>query len=398
MAANCEIPEPKAEKNPISLPPGVPLLRSFYLYLTAGCNLCCRHCWITPTFVNGQPSPGEYIEEPLLAKTVEEALPLGLRHVKLTGGEPLLYPTFRSLVTTLSTKGIDMDMETNGTLIDAEMAAFLKQQTRINFISISLDSIHAEKHDTFRGVKGAFDRAVAGVKHLVAAGYHPQIIMSPHHGNIGEIDALVEMAARLGAGSFKFNPVTNVGRGQGMHKRGEALDYDEIRSLIRYVNGDLQKRSPIRLFIGAPMALLKVDDLLHDRWRGVCNVLGILGILGTGDMAFCGIGRNVPDLCFGKVGVDTLRDVWISHPVLRRLRQDMEGPMPGICGDCIHGRRCRTGCLAVNYMESGKLISPTRFCEIAAERGEFPATRRRNYRVAGEGIARFADVTATQAR
>lgn len=384
MAVDCEIQPGSQDAPTVSLPPGVPPLRSFYLYLTAGCNLCCRHCWITPSFVNGEPSPGDFIEESLIVKTVKDALPLGLKHIKLTGGEPLLYPSFRSLISTLSTMGIDMDMETNGTLIDTDMATFLRKQTRINFISISIDSIHAEKHDAFRGVKGAFDRAVAGVKNLVAAGYKPQVIMSPHRGNLAEVDALVEMAMRLGAGSVKFNPVTNVGRGQAMHAKGEALGYEEVRQLIRYVNGDLQKRTPIRLYIGAPMALLKADDLLNDRWRGVCNVLGILGILGTGEMAFCGIGRNVPELCFGTVGVDDLRTVWESHPVLIKLREDMEGPMPGICGDCIHGRRCRTGCLAVNYMESGKLVWPTGLCEIAAERGEFPVTRRRSYRAPGE--------------
>ena len=44
------------------LPEGTPLLRSIYLYATTGCNLCCRHCWITPTFVNGEPSAGDCID------------------------------------------------------------------------------------------------------------------------------------------------------------------------------------------------------------------------------------------------------------------------------------------------------------------------------------------------
>ena len=44
------------------LPEGVPPLFTFYLYLTNGCNLACRHCWITPTFVNGEPSPGDCLD------------------------------------------------------------------------------------------------------------------------------------------------------------------------------------------------------------------------------------------------------------------------------------------------------------------------------------------------
>jgi len=42
----CEVPD---------LPEGVPPLRAFYLYMCTGCNLKYRHCWITPTFVNGKP-------------------------------------------------------------------------------------------------------------------------------------------------------------------------------------------------------------------------------------------------------------------------------------------------------------------------------------------------------
>ena len=54
-------PEPITEHD-LDLPEGVPPLTTFYLYLTSGCNLRCRHCWIAPTFVNGEPSPGDYLE------------------------------------------------------------------------------------------------------------------------------------------------------------------------------------------------------------------------------------------------------------------------------------------------------------------------------------------------
>ena len=37
----------------LDLPDGVPPLTSLYLYIAGSCNLACRHCWITPRFVNG---------------------------------------------------------------------------------------------------------------------------------------------------------------------------------------------------------------------------------------------------------------------------------------------------------------------------------------------------------
>lgn len=362
----------------LDLPAGVPPLKSFYLYLTTGCNLACRHCWITPTFVNGEPSPGDCLDLDALRDAIAAAKPLGLRHVKLTGGEPMLHPLFQEVARVLHEAGLSMDMETNGTLIDAAAARFLREEVRVGFVSVSLDSIDPARHDAFRGVPGAHARAVAGVRHLAAAGYRPQVIMSPHRGNLGEVEALVAFAIGLGAGSVKFNPVTMVGRGRTMHERGEALDYDETRRLIRFINGELQRRTPIRLHIGAPMAMLTVGDLLGERWRGVCNVESILGLLGTGHMAMCGVGRQIPELTFGRLGVDDLRAIWIGHPMLLKLRASLRGPWPGICADCVHADRCRTGCLAVNYVETGALVAPHDLCREAAVRGEFPPTRRRS--------------------
>ncbi len=361
------------------LPKGVPPLRSFYLYLTTGCNLCCRHCWITPTFVNGQPQPGDCVDLEQLRDAIETAKPMGLRHVKLTGGEPMLHPQFREVAMLIREANLGMDMETNGTLIDADAARFLYEKAKIGFISVSLDSVNPASHDAFRGVKGAFDRAVNGIRQLVAVGYRPQVIMSPHHGNINEVDDMVKFATGLGAGSVKFNPVTNAGRGHKLHEQGEALNARETRELIRYVNGELQQRSKIRLFIGAPMALLSVRDLLGEKWRGVCNVESILGLLGTGHMAMCGVGREVPELTYGKLGEDNLREVWINHPGLKKLRTKLRGPWPGICDDCVHAGRCRTGCLAMNYLRSGNLIAPSILCLDADEHGEFPQTRRRSF-------------------
>lgn len=364
---------------PLDLPEGVPPLRSFFLYLTTGCNLCCRHCWITPTFVNGQQAPGDFLNIDLLKDAVTEAKPMGLFQAKLTGGEPTLHPQFAQIVDVLTAEGMRMDMETNATLIDAPLARHLKKNTNVWFVSVSLDSADPESHDRFRRVPGAFEAAVRGIKHLVDAGYQPQVIMSPYRGNVDEIKALVELAVSLGAGSVKFNPVTRTGRGIAMHEQGEALDYEEILQLVHFVYDVLQDQTPIPLMIIVPPALLRVGELLRIKnGGGACHVRHILGLLGTGEMALCGIGRNIPELCFGNLGKDTIRDVWIEHPTLKQLRQDLKGPYPGICGECIHAPRCLTHCVAQNYMENKKLVWPSFLCAEAERRGEFPRSRRRS--------------------
>ncbi len=383
MSSACSEPETTRDAGKgvaLDLPEGVPRLGCLYLYLCDGCNLRCRHCWITPKYVDGEPHPGDSLDLDLLRLAVEEARPLGLSQAKLTGGEPMLHPRFVEVVDYLSAEGLRMTMETNGTLIDDSLAKHLKEKSKVWFVAVSLDAPTAEVHDEFRGKQGAFDEAVRGIESLVKAGYRPQIIMSPYRGNIELVDEVVELAVKLKAGSVKFNPVTTAGRGDAMHRRGEALEYDELMALVRYVRGELQTRTSIPLHVMLPPALSKVGELLRDRNAGgACRVWNVLGILGTGEMALCGIGTTVPELCFGKLGRTSLREAWSNHPVLVRLREELTGELPGICGDCVHGPRCLTHCVALNYVNQGKLITPEEMCSEALRRGEFPATRRRSY-------------------
>ena len=361
----------------VDMPPDVPALKTFYLYLSAGCNLHCQHCWITPTFVRGKPVPGECLEFRLLQTAVEEARPLGLSAAKLTGGEPLLHPEFRGIVDYLTAVGLELSMETNATLIDRDLAVHLVQNTSLKRVAVSLDSPVEQDHDRFRGKLGAFREAVRGIGHLVAAGLHPQIIMSVYHGNVKQIDGVIELAMKLGASSVKFNPVTKSGRGVEMHRQGQGLDFGEHIALVRHIRGSLQDRYPIHLSAMVPPAMSTLKELLRYGGEGAgCHVRHILGILGTGEMALCGIGRSIPELCFGQLGQDSLREVWMTHPVLVQMRKDMKGPFPGVCGDCLHVGRCLTHCLAQNYEANGKLVSPSPLCAEAVRRGVFPATRR----------------------
>ncbi len=369
--------EGPASRPASDMPPDVPALKMFYLYLSAGCNLHCRHCWITPTFVRGRPVPGECLDFGLLKAAVAEAKPMGLSAAKLTGGEPTLHPEFMGIVDFLTAEGLDLTMETNATLIDGAMAAHLSRKTALRRVAVSLDSPDEEEHDRFRGVKGAFAGAVRGIGHLVEAGYRPQIIMSVYRGNLGRVEGLIELARRLGAGSVKFNPITRSGRGAEIHRQGQGLDFDEVLALNHRIRGPLQDRTSIRLGVMMPPALATVRELLRHGADGAgCNVRHILGILGTGEMALCGIGRNVPELCFGKLGRDRVREVWSTHPVLLQMRRDLAGPFPGACGDCLHAGRCMTHCLAQNHEATGRLVNVSPLCAEAERRGRFPPTRR----------------------
>lgn len=383
----CEYrPPEKKDNESLDLPEGVPPLRSLYLYLSNSCNLSCRHCWITPRLVNAQADPVEVIDVRALRAAIAEAKPLGLNSVKLTGGEPLLHPGFREICDLATREELDLVMETNGTLLTADLARYLKNETSMGYISVSIDSADAVRHDAFRGAHGAFTAVLRGLDHLVAAGYeNVQVIMSVHRHNRDEIEDVARLAAAHGAASVKLNPVTNCGRGAAMDQRGETLDFGQRRALDQYIFKELPallraEGTTLDLLLHTPLALMPISEILRRQGdTGECGVLGILGILGSGEIALCGIGRNIPELVYGRLGEDSIRAIWLHHPTISKLRAALhdEANYPAICRGCTLARRCRTGCVAQNFVNGNRLIWPDAQCEEAYQKGLFPATRRK---------------------
>lgn len=350
-------------------------LNQIYFYLTEGCNLRCRHCWIAPKY----QSPDEsypVLDVDLFRSIIQQARPLGLSGVKLTGGEPLLHPHIHEILEVVRSEGLRLTVETNGTLCTTELAE--KMATcRKPFVSVSLDGADAETHEWVRGVEGCFEAALKGIRNLVKAGFKPQVIMSVMRHNRDQLGAVVRLAESLGAGSLKFNLVQPTARGEKMHEAGEALTIEELVGLGRWVESNLSASASLRLYYSQPPAFRPLGKMFGNNGDdcGVCGILGILGVLSDGSYALCGIGETVPELVFGHAGKDRLEDVWGSTVILNELREGLPGRLDGICGDCMMKGICLGNCIAQNYYRSRNLWSPFWYCEEAREAGLFPEAR-----------------------
>jgi SynChlorMet cassette radical SAM/SPASM protein ScmF len=352
--------------------PVYPLIHA-YLYLSGGCNLRCAHCWISPTFAPPNKVPKDSLAVADARKVIDEAAPLGLSHLKLTGGEPFLNRNIFEIIELAANRGLTIFIETNATLIDREVAAFLKKHG-VTSLSVSLDSYRPSFHDFFRGMEGAFDGAVSGIELLTAEGISVQIIMSLVAENAADIEGLIDTAGRLGARSVKINPVTPVGRGGVLTDRGKTLPVEELLSLSSWVEGELSQRYGIETFFTIPSALKPISHLFDAR-NAQCHILNIIGILASGDISICGIGREEPELVMGNIRTDNLAEVWETSPVLTRLRETVPSRMEGICGRCVMAGICLGSCRADAYVLSGSLGASYWMCEEAHEKGLFPPGR-----------------------
>jgi len=359
--------EQKVEKETI------PPLSRLYFYLTEGCNLACRHCWLSPKF---DPSGNRYptLSVELFKAAIQEAKPLGLTNVKLTGGEPLLHPQFKTLLEIIRNEDLALTIETNGILCTPEIADEICKVPE-RFVSVSIDGADAATHDWIRGVQGSFEQAKIAVQNLIMAGTSPQVIMSVMRCNADQVDEVVRLAKDLGAGSVKFNIVQPTGRGEILHEGTNGLEVAELIELGRYVESELASGTNLQLYFDHPMAFRPLSRIAGGNGNGRCGILGILGVMADGHYALCGIGKHLPELTFGVIGVNRLEDVWKKNPTLQILRNGLPSQLTGTCARCLMKNYCLGSCIAQNYYSTGSLWAPFWICEQAEIAGLFPASR-----------------------
>lgn len=350
-------------------------LKQIYFYLTEGCNLACRHCWLSPKLQN-ESATSPTLSSELFKSILEQAKPLGLTAVKLTGGEPLMHPEINEILRIVKHQDIFFSIETNGVLCTRQLAAEIASGKK-TFVSVSLDGADAETHEWVRGISGCFKSALEGIGNLVNAGIKLQIIITVMKHNRNQLEALVRLAESLGAESVKFDLVQPTGRGEKLNKGGETLSMEELLELGQWVNNTLSNSTKLRLHYDLPSAFRPMSKMFGEHGDGcaTCGILKIIGVLANGSYALCGIGDHIPELVFGHASKDRLEDVWKNNEVLLALREGIPSRFEGICGSCHMKRMCAASCIAQNYYRSKSLWKPYWFCDEAYQKGLFPETR-----------------------
>ena len=352
-------------------------LNTLYFYLTEGCNLTCRHCWLAPQHHIGEHTfPVLDIE--IFRSVIRQGKSMGVSGVKLTGGEPLLHPRIDEILDMVQKEDLSLFMETNGVLCTRELASKIAG-CRLPFAAVSLDGSDAQTHEWVRGVKGSFQGAIRGIQNLVKAGLKPQIIMTVMRRNREQLKDIVRLAEILGAGSIKFNILQPAARGEQMHVAGEALTIDELVELGRWVEAELASSTDISLHFSHPPAFSPLGRIFQGDGDNcdTCGILGIMGVLPDGSYALCGIGETIPDLIFGNASEDMLENVWNESPKIREIREGIPSRFKGICRECLMLRRCFGKCVAMNYYSNRDFWAPYWYCDQAFKKGLFPKSRMR---------------------
>jgi len=126
--------------------------------ITRACNLKCVHCYND----SGAGKTCNELSTSQAKAVLDDLSKFNVPSVLFSGGEPLMRPDLFELIEYGVQKGLRAVISTNGTLITADVAKKIKQMG-VSYVGISLDGI-GQVNDKFRGVPGAFDRAVQGIR------------------------------------------------------------------------------------------------------------------------------------------------------------------------------------------------------------------------------------------
>lgn len=122
---------------------------------------------------------------------------LGIRKLRFTGGEPLLRPGLEEFIASIAGLGWDdLALTTNGDKLAGRAEAL--RRAGLRRVTISLDSVEAEKFARITRVPGGLKRVLAGIEAAQAAGLEPVKINAVllRGYNDDEIEAFADFAQR----------------------------------------------------------------------------------------------------------------------------------------------------------------------------------------------------------
>lgn len=164
------------------------------------CNFRCQHCDITRLRVK---NTDRFFTNDDVKELSRQADEMGLAHIVITGGEPLVFPDFDDIVKAIDPRKFYITSDTNGWFLDEKKAKHLKC-IGVDKIQLSLDSLLPAEHDDFRRKAGSHQRAVRAIDASLNAGLDIILatVVTKQRVRSSEFIEFLEFAKKKGVGVF----------------------------------------------------------------------------------------------------------------------------------------------------------------------------------------------------
>jgi len=310
---------------------------------TRRCNLRCVHCYSRSEdrAYAGELSTAE------ARRLIDDLADFGAPVLLFSGGEPLLRPDLFELVKYAVGRGLRAVISTNGTRIDDAAAARFRD-AGLGYVGVSLDGL-GDVNDRFRGVPGAFEQALAGIRRCLAAGVKVGLRFTITRRNAGEIDRIFDLVRDEGIPRVCFYHLVYAGRGTSLME--EDLDHAATRRVVDTIidrTADLHAHhhGPEVLTVDnhadGPYLVLRMQREGHPLANAALDLLR----MNQGNQSGRGIGcvswdgSVHPDqfwrhATLGNVRERPFSEIWtdLSNPLLAKLK-DKRPYVTGRCATC----------------------------------------------------------------
>ncbi len=284
----------------------------------------------------------------------------------LSGGEPLCRPDIFDIASYATKKGLAVALATNGTLVNESVAQKIRE-SGIRRVGVSLDGPTPPVHDSFRGLAGSFDAAVAGLRRIQAVKVSTQINATVTRHNVDLLPRILELALDLGVDALHIFCLVPVGCGMQIAAE-QQIPPERYEEVLRWL---FEKSRRVKIHLKATCAphyyrimrqLAPSEEVARHEKKGMSAMTkgclagqSVCFISHTGEVFPCGY---LP-LSSGNIRRRSLVEIWRDSPIFKSLRDSSQ--LKGKCGICEYREVCQ-GCRARAYGCTGDFLAEEPYC------------------------------------
>lgn len=336
------------------------------LNLTKRCNLKCEHCYLDATTKRSGGNDELTTEECFrLIDEIAQVNPGCL--LVITGGEPLVRPDILDIARHAVKHRFMVVFGTNGMMITDEVAKEL-MEIGVMGMGISIDSLDPAKHNSFRGLPGAFEGALAGIEACKRNGLQFQIHFSAQPMNYQELPAVIDWAHDLGARVLNVFFMVCTGRGEELTD----ITPEQYEEVLGYL---VECQDKYQDMLVRARCAPHFKRLAYEKDPN-SPITKAQGYMGGGCLAGTNYARVTPNgdltpcpympLSAGNIREKSFVDLWEDSEIFNSFRYPH---LKGKCGDCEYSEICG-GCRARPYVDHGDWLDEDEWCLYTPKGGE----------------------------
>lgn len=344
--------------------------------LSRACNMKCAHCYEDAGRKgNDELTPQEIISGlEILAKS-------GVTAIAFSGGEPTVHPHILNFIEHTHKLGMFTAMATNGYFLSSKKECEKYTEKGLEFVQISIDGLQPETHDSFRGVDGAWKKAIKAVKNCVNSNdLFVEVATTVTEHNFEEIPEMIDLMRELGVDWFMMYNFIPTGNGANIVSM-DISPQQRVKLLktayAENSEGEMQILSTAPQYAMVAESLVTNDNPVipthfsnpeynNPLVKQLADFIGGCGagrfymsIEPNGDLYPCVFFPHKKEVILGNLLKDDFDDLWKNHELLKTLRN--KEILKKHCGEC-ESRNICGGCRARAYNYFNDILAPDPGC------------------------------------